>query len=738
MKFSKYKIFVIILLTLLQVRQIFPQSGNTTYVSKRAGICFRVDDNNDIYKFRDYSDVFAKYNLKYSFALNLGMTEFDSPAYRDSIRVFQNMGHEWMDHTPNHRPNFFFTKFDTLAYDTLLGVDHRKGTKVCLTYEQPDTTKAKRSGFCDINHNKVTINQTEYDQFTSDDIYLYFPSLDTLVFLPHVNDGPVLDITDFWEDSLDLGVHSNIKYYNFEKSRVHMTVSALKTLADETLKLADLYGYDRPYTWIQPGGNHPFQHKNEIKAAMGDQLNYTAGAVYPDDAEQVFNEYDPNGEQRFAMQWGDFLEDETDLQTCKSRIADGIAKHQMIIGHSHFVSYDGWNNYLERTDSLLAWAVRNNIPVKTYTEWADILYTQIPDPYENIFPALNVDLDENNEPDGFETKEGRWKNNDGINGYCYEISKVGEICRINFLGGVEKGENNFEIWTKGEEGDSVEVTFSWQNVQKIYKFPAESDDWQKYTLFQSNNPTEALDIPANISTINIKISCSDHQKGKLKISGMWLGKKIKADIKVFLEGAYANNDTMSTNLISLPDFPKKQPYDSAPWNYNGNENLSSIPQNMVDWILVELRDKQNPDSIVARRAGILLKNGKIVDLDGVSPLNFKMPEDDYFIAIKHRNHLGIRSSQAVSLSYNTATYDFSAPGSTYGNGSEKDLGDGNYGMYAGDTDSNGVIDAADRNPTWNKRNSSGYLSEDVIMNGVIDAADRNNCWNNRNKNSAIK
>ena len=725
-------------LILIPVFSLFAQQGSTNYVSKKAGICFRVDDNNDIYKYRQYSDIFNKYNLNYCFAQNFAMTEYDSPYYVDSMRVFQNMGNELMDHTPNHRPTYFLTKFDTLAYDSLNGVDHRRGRKICLTYQQPDTLKAERSGIAQINGDTVTIPQTEIDNFTEDDIYLYFPALDTLVFIPEIDDDPSFQILDFWEDSLNLGTHSNIKYFNFSKTTIRMTPEALGLLTNESQKLADYHNLQRPTTWIQPGGNHPFQHKDEIKSVMGDQYNYTAGAVYPDDAEQVFNEYDPDGEQRFAMQWGDFLEDETDLETNKRIIADGIARHQMLIGHSHFVSYDGWNNYLERTDSLLAWAVRNDIPVKTYSEWADILYSQTPDPYENVFPALSTDLDKNNRPDGYETKEGHWKKNDGINGYCYEISKVGEICRINSLGGIEKGENNFEIWTKGEAGDSITVTFWWSGAQKTYKFPADSSNWQKYTLLQSDKPQQKLEIPATVSTINIRINCSDHAKGKVKISGMWLGKKVQANIKVFLEGAYAGSDSMNTGLRQLSSFPKKQPYNKAPWNYNGTESITQIPSSMVDWVLVELRDETNPDSVVSTRAGLLLNNGKIVDLDGSSPLHFKTHNGNYFIAVKHRNHLAIRSSQTVSLSYNPVAFDLTIPGNVSGNDAVKIFNDGNAGMYAGDADANGVVDAGDRNITWNKRNSTGYLQEDLMMNGVIDASDRNTTWNNRNKSSQIQ
>ncbi len=58
-------------------------------------------------------------------------------------------------------------------------------------------------------------------------------------------------------------------------------------------------------------------------------------------------------------------------------------------------------NYIAMMDSLLEWADTNNIPIDTYDNWIDKLYNNVPDPYENIIPPLNVDLDENGIPDGY-------------------------------------------------------------------------------------------------------------------------------------------------------------------------------------------------------------------------------------------------------------------------------------------------------------------------------------------------
>ncbi len=82
------------------------------------------------------------------------------------------------------------------------------------------------------------------------------------------------------------------------------------------------------------------------------------------------------------------------------------------------------------------------------------MYNEIPDPNENIFPPLNVDLDANNVPDGYKGGlKGILKKDDGIpavNDYCYSVGSSGTICSITSLGGIEKGRNEFEVWTKGK------------------------------------------------------------------------------------------------------------------------------------------------------------------------------------------------------------------------------------------------------------------------------------------------
>ena len=153
---------------------------------------------------------------------------------------------------------------------------------------------------------------------------------------------------------------------------------------------------------------------------------------------------------------------------------------------------------------------------------------------------------------------------------------------------------------------------------------------------------------------------------------------------------------------------------------------------IVDWVFIEIRDKDNPDSIVTTRPALLNRHGGIVELDGVSPPRlWNIPYGEYNVVIRHRNHLGVRTSQPILLEENSPSINF-AQTPAYGNGT-KQLANGSYVLYGGDANGHGAINAGDRSATWNGRNQTGYLLEDVDLNGSVTAADRSVTWNNRNK-----
>jgi hypothetical protein len=681
-------------------------NSNTNLISKKGGIAFRIDDNYKKEYYNKLDSLFNYYNTTYSrdyhfsVALNyagsylIGSTliSFHDPDYIAAVKSWQNAGHEIMDHTPNHRTNYFITNFDSMKYVDadnsipILGVDHIKKLsanqyKICLEFLPPDTTDYLSKGICDVKKDTLygSFSNIQYDT----DIYIYFPSISKIVFISNFNKSKTkIWIQDLWEDNIDLGTLTKINYYNL--GRAHkITINAIKVLAQEMQDLAQLYGIEKPHTWIQPGGRHPIISMAELSEALL-PLGYTAGASFGEvQSLKVYSEYNPYDFKKFGMQWEDFNEDKKDskggsLNNIKHKIADGLAKHQILFGHNHFYDlgsgdYVSTSEYFAKVDSLLAWCNRNNIDIKTYSQWANELYEQISNPYENIFPPLSKHLNNSSNyytppgqaPDGYEL---RWWSDHGIceidstapdsSNYCYSAdSWNSRIFLIQKLGGFEKGENVFEIWTKGYANDKISVTFTNPNTNNIigqFIIPANTSNWTKYSLLNSINGNTTLNLPFDLSLINIELKVVFHNpdNNPLKVSGMVLYKKtptLSANLKVFLEGPYQNGG-MTTSSSFTNSIPQNQPFTASPWDYHGLESFSTLPTNVnvIDWVLVELRSSTSKNSLILQKAGFVTSDGSVVNIDG-SPISFEVREGDYYVVIYQRNHLPVMSATPVTF-----------------------------------------------------------------------------------------
>lgn len=127
---------------------------------------------------------------------------------------------------------------------------------------------------------------------------------------------------------------------------------------------------------------------------------------------------------------------------------------------------------------------------------------------------------------------------------------------------------------------------------------------------------------------------------------------VKLSVRAFLEGSY-DNSNMSNNLMA--NLPLINPYQTSLWNHLSSESIESNiildNDNIVDWVLVELRTTSEASSLISQRAALINREGITVDLDGSSPVSF--PEVNpglYYIILHHRNHLSIMSSNPVFLS----------------------------------------------------------------------------------------
>ncbi len=198
--------------------------------------------------------------------------------------------------------------------------------------------------------------------------------------------------------------------------------------------------------------------------------------------------------------------------------------------------------------------------------------------------------------------------------------------------------------------------------------------------------------------------------------------------KVYLEGPFNGTDMNPGVLI-----PTDQPFDTAPWNYTGDESVSAVPANVVDWVLIELRDTTqaelaNENTQIALQAAFLLSDGSIVSLDGISFPQFDVEiEKNLFVIIRQRNHLDVISATTPPKSGDTYFYDFTSSASqALGSDPQKYLGNGLFGMYSGDCNADGKINGDDKTALWNQNaGKTGYYTTDFNLDGQSDNPDKN-------------
>jgi formylglycine-generating enzyme required for sulfatase activity len=177
------------------------------------------------------------------------------------------------------------------------------------------------------------------------------------------------------------------------------------------------------------------------------------------------------------------------------------------------------------------------------------------------------------------------------------------------------------------------------------------------------------------------------------------------NLTLMMEGLYAGNNTMN------------QAKDAS-----GVHWTSPI----ADKITVELHSGTNYSNIIYSTTNLSLST------TGVA--TFLVPRSDsgnYYITIKHRNHIPITTITPVSFSSSTIDYAFNQPSKVFG-GNLILMSDGRYAVYAGDVNQDGLVDGSDLSRTGNDSDMflKGYLTNDSNGDGLVDGSDLNLIGNN--------
>ncbi len=198
--------------------------------------------------------------------------------------------------------------------------------------------------------------------------------------------------------------------------------------------------------------------------------------------------------------------------------------------------------------------------------------------------------------------------------------------------------------------------------------------------------------------------------------------------KIFLQGASLNpntgeEDLMRDDLRANDLLPTISPYndgatvDPTVFNTTGADAI-------VDWVVVELRqgiDNENT-TVVESTPAFLQRDGDIVALNGITTVTFQEDADDYFIAIRHRNHIGILAAVPSSISSTETLLDFTQDITTAKgeNLALTTLVNGTFAMIAGDVDgSSQILNTDIIEALILAGGGQGYSTADADMNGFV-------------------
>lgn len=207
--------------------------------------------------------------------------------------------------------------------------------------------------------------------------------------------------------------------------------------------------------------------------------------------------------------------------------------------------------------------------------------------------------------------------------------------------------------------------------------------------------------------------------------------------KVLLAGPWQIADLlMVDSLRRRSQLPMGEPYTAMGHTLTGLTTttgavLGTTGSNaIVDWVLLELRSANDPTQVVETHAALLQRDGDVVGVDGTSAVGFCQTAGNYYVAVRHRNHLGVMSAQPMALTATATVLDFSATTTaTWGTNAQK-VDNGRTLLWTGNSVNDVEVKytgpANDRDAILTLIGGSvptntvlGYHREDVNLDGAV-------------------
>lgn len=222
------------------------------------------------------------------------------------------------------------------------------------------------------------------------------------------------------------------------------------------------------------------------------------------------------------------------------------------------------------------------------------------------------------------------------------------------------------------------------------------------------------------------------------------GESISLSVRLFLQGPFSEFSGMMDDDLRIQGLiPLTEPYTALGYDAVGTPSPAgsnvdpslllpapSVLDDVVDWVILELRDGNDGSIRIATRYVLVKRFGHVIDLDGSSTVRFPVPPGNYRLAVLHRNHRGVVMAAGAPL--NGAFVDFTDPNLDVNGGAAARVNVGfGHGLFNGDVTFNDQISYVgpdnDRDPILFAIGGSTptnvvagiYSSADVNMDGTI-------------------
>jgi len=236
----------------------------------------------------------------------------------------------------------------------------------------------------------------------------------------------------------------------------------------------------------------------------------------------------------------------------------------------------------------------------------------------------------------------------------------------------------------GGDANSVSVNPSFASASDLHTYEPALDNSGIFI------PGIDVDLDGNPINDPPDMGCYQFTSGPVK----------NLNLTLFLEGLYIQPGVMNAAIDGSTGLPK--------WGYS-----------VADKVTIQLHEGTSPYAPVGSPVEMNLSINGIV--------HATIPDSygsDYFISVSHRNSIETWSATPVSFTPSTISYNFSDLASKAFDSNMKDMG-GVFVFYAGDANSDGVVDAFDLAEIETAADGfvMGYIADDVNGDGTVDALD---------------